>query len=200
MIIASNISLLSGIFLILGYIPYIYGIFRGTEKPSRMSFLIWTISTIILFLGVKEASVNEIFWLPLADTIGCILILFLSIWYGVGGWTKVDKISFGIVLITLIIFFITESIVFAFYANLIVYSAGYISTLKKVLQDPNSESKAAWILFIIGGGLNIFGLYLAKETNPAPWIYSLTIFGAISVLLICFKIGNFVDRRSINSK
>ena len=40
-------SLLSSLFILLGYIIYIRGIFLGTCKPNAISWALWTMTTIL---------------------------------------------------------------------------------------------------------------------------------------------------------
>lgn len=146
MTIPAILGMISGVFLIGGYIPYIKEVFNGKSVPSRASWLIWSFSTLIILFGVKETGTHEAIWVPIADAIGCLIIFILSIKKGVGGWSFVDKISFSVCALSLIILVLTGDALTVLIMNLLIYISGYISTIKKEIDTPGQESRFAWTL------------------------------------------------------
>jgi hypothetical protein len=177
-----TLGLISGALLIAGYIPYIYEVLKGQTKPSRMSWFIWALSTTIILFGVHETGTNEAIWVPVADAIGCTAIFLLAIWRGVGGWTKVDKISLGICVASLIVLAVTGDAFIALLMNLCIYVSGYISTIKKAMIDPKSESLVAWSMFFGGVILNLITVAIGNDTGLAVWLYPIVLVATVGTL------------------
>ncbi|MES3006084.1 MAG: hypothetical protein V4664_04010 [Patescibacteria group bacterium] len=177
-----GLGILSGVFLIAGYIPYIYEVFRKTTIPNRASWFIWSLSTAIILFGVSNTGTHEAIWVPVADTAGCFIIFILSIFYGVGGWSKTDKISLSITLSSLVILALTGNALIALLMNLLIYISGYVSTIKKALIDPKSESVFAWSLFFIGVLLNFLTVIIGSDTGFAVWLYPIVLVLTVGTL------------------
>ena len=176
--LAYMLGLIAGIFTIAGYIPYIYEVIAKTDVPSRASWIIWSLSTLIILFGVNATGTHEAIWVPVTDALGCFVIMLLSIKYGVGGWNRTDKISFSLCILSLVILWTTGNALTALIMNLLIYISGYISTIKKAIEDPTTESKTAWSLFLIGVVLNFITVVVGSDRGFAVWLYP-------SVLVIC---------------
>lgn len=176
------LALIAGIFLIAGYIPYIYEVIKKKTIPHRASWIIWSLSTIIILFGVKATGTTEAIWVPIADAIGCTIIFLLSIPLGVGGWSRTDKFSFLICIASLIIWAYTASALIALLMNLSIYVSGYISTIKKTYTEPETESFFAWTLFLIGVILNLITVIIGSDRGFAVWLYPIVLVATVGTL------------------
>ena len=109
-------------------------------------------------------------------------IFLLSIKLGVGGWGKTDKLSLLICILSLTILFLTGNAFLALLMNLCIYVSGYIPTIKKVIENPNSESKFAWSLFFIGVILNLITVVIGADTGIAVWLYPIILVVTVGTL------------------
>ena len=130
--IAQSLGIISGLFLIAGYIPYIYEVVKKTTTPNRASWFIWALSTVIILFGVNQTGTHEAIWVPVADAVGCCFIFICSIFWGVGGFAKIDRISLAICALSLIILWFTGNVLVALIMNLLIYVSGYISTIQRI--------------------------------------------------------------------
>lgn len=186
--IPSILGIISGIFLIGGYIPYIYEVLKGTTTPNRASWFIWALSTAIILFGLKETGTHEAIWVPIADALGCSVIFIFSLFWGVGGWSRTDKISLVICMASVGILFVTGNAFVALVMNLLIYISGYIPTIQKAYIDPKSESFFAWTLFFIGVALNLVTVAIGNDTGVAVWLYPIVLLGTVGTLyIILFK-------------
>ena len=176
------LGLISGAFLIAGYIPYIYGVIKKTDVPSRASWIIWSLSTLIILFGVNATGTHEAIWVPIADALGCFVIMLLSIKYGIGGWKNEDKISFLICILSLVVLLITGNVLTALIMNLLIYTSGYISTIRKAIDDPTTESKTAWSLFLIGVVLNLITVMIGNDRGLVVWLYPVVLVLCVGTL------------------
>jgi hypothetical protein len=178
------LGIVAGIFLIAGYIPYIYEVFKKQTIPNRASWFIWALSTTILLFGVKATGTHEAIWVPVADAVGCLAIFILAIWRGVGGWSITDRISLLVCFASLGVWFFTGNALLALLMNLCIYISGYVPTIKKALLDPRHESRNAWSLFFIGVVLNLVTVIIGTDRGFAVWLYPIVLIAVVGVLLV----------------
>lgn len=182
------IGLTAGIAISLGYFPYTYEVLKKKTVPSRASWLIWSLSTIIIAVSVQLTGTTEAIWFPILDAVGCTLIFLLAIPYGSGGWTKTDRISFAICIASLIVWYFTGSPLVALLMNLSVYVSGYIPTIAKVWKNAHNESRAAWTFFFLGTVLNLIAVLIGNDTGFAVWFYPVVLMTAVgSLYLLLFR-------------
>ena len=179
---AELLGLISGVFLISGYFPYIYEVLRKTTVPNRASWFIWSLSTAIILFGVHETGTTEAIWVPIADAVGCFVIFIFSLRWGIGGWSATDKLSLSIVLASLLVLFFTGSALIALLMNLCIYVSGYIPTIQKVRKYKNSESKIAWSLFFIGVVLNLITVAIGNDKGWEVWLYPVVLVLTVGTL------------------
>ena len=185
MTISSALGIIAGVFLIGGYVPYIYEVLKRTTIPNRASWLIWSLSTATILIGVHETGTNEAIWVPVADAVGCFLILILSIPFGVGGWAKTDRVSLLISVASLLVWWLTGNVMVALIANLLIYVSGYVPTFKKAWGDPKSESRVAWTFFLVGVVLNLVTVAIGMDSGFAVWLYPIVLVLAVGTLYAC---------------
>lgn len=195
--IPATLGLISGAFLIIGYLPYIYEVLRKTTTPNRASWFIWSLSTAIILFGVDATGTHEAIWVPIADAVGCFSIFIFSIFLGTGGWSKTDKISLAICVASLVILGYTGDALVALIMNLLIYVSGYIPTIRKSIIDPKSESLTAWTFFLVGVLLNLLTVAIGTDTGFAVWLYPIVLVGTVGTLyyfLIIFRLSSWVRR------
>jgi hypothetical protein len=195
MTLPEALGLISGLFLIGGYIPYIWEVLRKTSVPNRASWFIWSLSTAIILFGVKETGTHEAIWVPIADALGCFIIFAFSIKWGVGGWSFTDRISLFICLMSLVVLWLTGNALIALVMNLFIYISGYISTIKKEIDTPGVESKTAWTIFFIGVVLNLVTVMIGTDQGFAVWLYPIVLVVVVGVLCYFIYRGSFLQKR-----
>ncbi len=188
------LGILAGIFISIGYIPYVYEVITKKTVPSRASWLIWSISTIIIAVSVQLTGTTEAIWFPILDAVGCTIIFLLAIPYGSGGWTNTDKFSFAICIASLIVWYTTGNPLTALLMNLTVYVSGYIPTIGKVWRDPRHESRLAWSLFFVGSLVNLIAVLIGNDTGFAVWFYPTVLTVVVGMLFVLLLRKNGIRR------
>jgi hypothetical protein len=182
MISTHTLSILAGALLIGGYIPYIWEVAQRKTIPNRASWFIWALSTVSLLFGVQETGTHEAIWVPIADAVGCTIIFILAVPFGVGGWSKTDRVSLVVSISSLVLWWYTGNAFIALIANLLVYVTGYIPTIVKAWKDPKSESKSAWTLFLLGVVLNLIVVAIGTDAGFAVWLYPIVLVVTVGTL------------------
>lgn len=162
---------------------YVPSILRGETKPNRATWIIWNITNIILLVSYFSVGARTTIFLPTIYAINGLIVLILSIRYGVSHWSRLDYWSLFVAGISLVIWFITKNPLTALLMNLLMDSVGYLPTLKKIFYDPLSENRTAWTFTTLGSFINFFAL---TSLSFGIIVYPIIIFTMNAIVLIIF--------------
>ena len=142
---------LSGLAILISFMPYIRDIFSGKTKPERMSWLIWAMLGSILFFSqlAKGASYSLIMTGVIA--IGDLFVFMLAIKYGFGGFLKRDIAALIGASIGLFLWYITREAAVALFIAIFIDAIGATLTVIKSYEKPATETISAWFFGFIGG-------------------------------------------------
>ena len=140
---------------IIGYIPYIRDIFRHIVKPHPFTWAIWTVLTIIAAFNqvINGGGYSSLFFISIAILVG--LVFILSLHFGMGGASKIDRICLVLAGILLLYWLTTKDTRLSTVYAVIIDGIGAIPTLIKTYNHPRSETYIQWTLAGIGGLLRI---------------------------------------------
>ncbi|MFZ2025122.1 MAG: hypothetical protein WAV51_02495 [Microgenomates group bacterium] len=177
---------LSGIFVLLGTFPYLRDIFRKTTKPQRSTWFIYSVLGGISFFSQFAKGATFSLWLTGIDTLSVILIFFLSLWFGVGGFSKKDYHTLLAAAAGLIAWYLTQEAAIALYLVIGIDALGTYLTVEKAYQDPGSETSSAWLLIAIGG---IFSMFSVGKFDIVLLSYPFYIFLANATVVLAIALG-----------
>jgi hypothetical protein len=169
----------SGVLSAICYIPYIRDIFKGSTKPERATWFIWSVLTsILLFAQLAKGATNSI-WLTVVQSLGVILIFALSIKFGEGGLQRRDILALIAAGIGLVAWYFTKEAAVALWLTIAIDFSGASLTIVKAYQEPETETQSTWVLSGIAG---IFGAmavgYLSLSLLAFP-IYVIVVNFAV---------------------
>lgn len=162
---------LAGALAALAYLVYIVDIFRLGTRPQRATWLIWSVVSILLLVGLLAKGEQQMIWVPWAFAGGSSVIFLISLWRGVGGWEKLDRICLGGAALSLVVWGLLGTPVVPILINLFVDLMGAIPTVKKVWRDPKSERNFGWIIFTAASTANLFAVKDWDIANGAYVVY-----------------------------
>lgn len=177
---------ISAILSILMVVPYIRDILLLKTKPERASWLIWTVLGFIAFFSQLAKGATDSLWLTGRQTLAVLIIVILSIKYGVGGLTKRDIRALIAAGIGLIIWYITKEAAWALLIVIAIDSVGTLLTAIKSYEDPESETLSTWIL---SGTSGIFGALAVGAFHPILLAYPLYIAIANYIIVTTMLLG-----------
>jgi hypothetical protein len=154
-------TLLSGIaggFSMAAYVPLLHAIFRREYSPERATWFIWTVVTAAIGLAYIANGHWHSAIVPLGYCGGCATIAILSIKYGVGGWSRIDRYCIAVSAIGIILWMVTGNELLALFFNILAEAAGAFPTIRRVWHNPTSEPLAGWMIFLMGGVASIFAV------------------------------------------
>jgi hypothetical protein len=177
---------LSGICIIISFLPYLISLFKGETKPERASWLIWSILGGIAFFSQLAKGASASLWLPGIQTIGDIVVFILSIKYGMGGLKRADKWAFAVAGLSLVLWYITREPVIALLLAILIDASGAVLTIAKSYAHPTTEPISAWALTGLSG---LFALLAVGSFNIVLLLFPLYTLSANIVIVISIKLG-----------
>lgn len=132
-------------------------------RPSRSTFWIWAVVQ-----GLMTASyiaTGEIFpaGVGVAYTVTILAIAILSLRYGYGKWGRLDTICSIGAVVTIGLWIAFQDPLIVLIASIVTDFFGCIPTVRKVWEDPTSESRIAWAWTVLAciinfGAVEVWGL------------------------------------------
>jgi len=180
----------AAVIAIAAYIPYLTSIFRGKTRPNRATWLIWAVLGAIICASYWSVGARNTFWFTLP--VGTVIVAFLSIRYGTGGWTPFDKVCLLGAGSALLLWWMSGIPFTALIIGILVDIIGYLPTMKKIWHDQGSEDRLTWAMFFIGSILNVFAL----ET----WTFEIAILPLYVVVFNAMVLGLLVFPRQRKHK
>lgn len=158
MSIPEIIGIASGLLAFSSYFFYIPAIISGRTKPNRASWWIWGGIGVLIVASYYSSGARGTIWVPLSEAIGPAIIALLSIKFGEGGWTPLDKWCLVGAGIGTLLWWFTNSALIGLVFYLSVDFMAVIPTVKKSLHRPEHEDKNAWGLAFAGQLLNLLAV------------------------------------------
>ncbi len=143
----------------IGFAPYIRGIHRGTTHAHVFSWLIWGITTGIVFFAQINAKAGSGAW-PIG--ISALITLYIALLAfqrkGDVAITPSDWLFFGAALSSIPIWYLSAEPLFAVIILTFVDLLGFGPTLRKAYQHPHKENLGFFSLFALRNSLVIIAL------------------------------------------
>jgi len=182
------LSAAATIITFVAFFPYIVSIFRGSVRPHVFSWVIWAITTLIVFFAQWKAKGGIGAW-PIGIS-GCVTLFVAGLAVYKRGdiqIRRVDIVFFVLALSSLPLWFFTDNPLSAVVILTTVDLLGFAPTYNKAYHAPHSESIAFYALFAIR---NILVLFALEHYSATTLLFPAAISAACILL-----IGVIVYRR-----
>jgi hypothetical protein len=162
------LGLAAGACGIAAYPPYIRDIISGSTQPARATWLIWSILSVIALGSQLSAGAHWSIVMTIAKTFGAITVAVLALRYGSGGLSRGDVVALAAALGGLGLWLFMSQPLLALLLVIAVDAIGSWMTLRKALQQPDSETPATWLL---NGASSLLGLLAVGSWRLTLMIY-----------------------------
>lgn len=179
------VGMMAGAASLLGFLPYVRDVLARRTVPSRSTWLIWTIVGSMLCASYWQSGASETLWISVSYVAGPLCVFLLSLRFGEGGWSRLDRFCLASSGLSAVLWTITRQPLLALWLNIAVDSLGALPTIKKTYREPASESRAAWSCFFAGAVLN---LVAARSWSLGAIAYPLYLF-AVSAVMTALILG-----------
>ena len=176
----------AGIVSIVGIIPYLRDIFRGTTKPERASWFIWSVLGGIAFFSQYAKGATDSLWMTGAQTLIVIVVFLLATRYGMGGFARRDIFALCAAAVGLVLWYFTQEAAVALFIVIFIDAIGSLLTAIKSYAAPHTETLITWICAGVAG---VFGMLAVGEGNWGLLAYPLFIFAANAIITFAIMLG-----------
>ncbi len=136
----------SVIFFLFAAPPYIIDTLKGKTKPERATWFVFSVLGIIAFISQAKLGATWSLVFSGIDTLGSLIVLGLSIKFGVGGWTKLDRIALTIAAVGVVAALVAREPILALLGNILADISGTVLTVYKTFRAPTTETTISWLL------------------------------------------------------
>lgn len=174
---------------ILAFVPYILQIFMGKVRPHVISWLIWGISTLVIFIAQLLDGGGVGAWpIGVSAALTLIVAMLAFVYRADTRIDRKDQLTFIVTLLALPIWMLTAAPLYAVLILTLVDLSGFLPTLRKVSHDPHSESMIFFALFAVRNLLVLLALeHYSVVTVLFPAVIGLACLGIIVDMLILRK-------------
>lgn len=174
----------AGVVSLVAFVPYILAILRGETRPNRATWWIWTATSFVLLASYYFSGADTTIWVPASYFAASFVTALLSIRYGEGGATPLDRGCLAGAAAGLLAWWWFDSPVVALVTALGVDFAGALPTIRKAWVAPHTEDRLAWGLFIAGNTLNLVAVDRWDFAIAIYPIYFFVVSGTIAALVL----------------
>jgi hypothetical protein len=184
MAIAAVLGILSGIVSVLDPLPYIRDVLRGTTRPHRGAWFIWSaLATVALASQLADGAGWSVVMVA-AQAFATGLIFAFSIRRGVGGFSPWDITLLTIAALGVVGWLVSSTPVVATACVVLADTIGVCLMLPKTWRDPRSETTSTFALASAAGCLSVLAV---AELDASLLLYPVYFFlanGLIAVVIV----------------
>ncbi|HTQ99442.1 MAG TPA: hypothetical protein VMH83_05610 [Candidatus Acidoferrum sp.] len=189
--IASGVSIL---LTVAGYVPYIRAIRANHVKPHFFSWLIWSLTTAIVFFAQLAASGGAGAWPTGVSAVITIYVAWLALVLRSDFTnTRSDWMFLIVALLSLPLWYATDDPLWSVVILTSVDALGFAPTLRKTWARPHEESLQFYALFAVRSALSIFALASLSWTTVL-----FPVVMIVACILVCLML--LWRRRALSSR
>ena len=179
------LGIIAGTLAFAGYLPYLVSTWRGTTRPARASWWIFSACSLAACAASYAAGARGTLIVPFIYGVTSVSVALLAIRHGEGGWSPLDRACLLIAGASLVVWWLSGDPLLAVAMLVVADSAGHLPTMRKALHDPAGEHGWAWVAFLVADLINL--------AQPGEWTLAATLFpisvtvNAAIVVFLCFR-------------
>ena len=155
------LGLLAQFILAISILPYVISIFRGTVKPNRISWFIWSIIGFAFWLITPSTADEVTKMLTVIFMVNPSIIFILTLVKGESNkpdTLEIFSLFVGVSAIFVWYVFRNSSGLFPISMAILADFFALIPTFRFVYRAPDEETPLAWICFFLGSLIAVFGI------------------------------------------
>lgn len=123
-----------------------------------MSWFVWAFVGMLIVITYNELEGRAALILAFTSAICQFLVAVLSIKYGSGGTSTVDRTCLVLVIFTCLIWGLTKSAFYPYVLAVCIDFFAMVPTLRKTYHKPDGEDFYAWVLWAVAALLSILAI------------------------------------------
>jgi hypothetical protein len=180
---APVLGVLAGVVGIADTIPYVRDTIRGSTRPHRGTWLIWSVLAIVVFLSQRADGATWSLIMAAAQAVLTGAIFLLSIRRGEGGLSPADVLMLTLAGGGVIGWIVADDPVIATACVVAADLIGAAMMAPKTYRDPGSETLATFALASLSGALATGAVGTLDPSLLLYPVYYCLANGALAVLI-----------------
>jgi hypothetical protein len=168
----------------LGGFYYLYETILGKAQPNRITWLLWGIFPLVIFVAQRAQGVKGVSWASFVAGFTPLLIVAASFFNKKAYWKSEprDYYLMAAAVFGIILWAITDNPNLALLFSLLADMLASIPTLIKSYRHPHSESWIAYAVSTLGFGISFLSVQTYDFENTAFVAYIFLLNGLLAVL------------------
>ncbi|HEY3187463.1 MAG TPA: hypothetical protein VGJ70_08305 [Solirubrobacteraceae bacterium] len=164
-------------------IPYVRDIARGTTRPHRGAWLIWSVLAIVAYGSQRADGARWSLLMIAVQAVLTTLVFVLAIRRGEGGLSANDTIMIGLAAAGVVGWMVTDEPLLATASVVAADLLAAVMMAPKTYRDPGSETLATYALASLAGALAV-GAVGAPDLSLLLYpVYFCAVNAAIAILI-----------------
>jgi len=167
----------------LGGFYYLVETIRGKTKPNRVTWLLWGLFPMIIFVAQRAQGVEGLSWASFAAGFTPFLILLASFINKEAYWKTEsrDYVLMGAAIAGIVLWALTDDPNLAIVFSLVADIFAGLPTFIKAYRYPETESWVAYAISTFGFGLSILAIQTYSFETSAFVIYLFAMNGLLAI-------------------
>jgi hypothetical protein len=161
-------ALLAALLAVIDTVPYVRDILRGTTRPQRATWLIWSVLGVAAFAAQAASGPNWSLVMIGSEACVMVLIFVLAIPHGEGGLRPIDLTMLCLAGLGLVGWAIVDEPVVATMFVVVADAIGLGLMVPKTVRDPRSETLSTFVLASVSG---VLGAIAVGRLDQALLLY-----------------------------
>jgi hypothetical protein len=168
----------------VGGFYYLVETIRGKTKPNRVTWLLWGLFPMIIFVAQRAQGVEGLSWASFAAGLTPFLILLASFINKEAYWKTEprDYYLMGAAIAGIVLWALTDNPNLAIVFSLVADVFAGLPTFIKAYRYPETESSVAYAISTFGFGLSILAIQTYTFETYAFVIYLFAMNGLLAIL------------------
>lgn len=168
----------------LGVLYYLYETIRGRAKPNRVTWLLWGLFPMIVFVAQRAQGAEGVSWISFAVGFTPFLVLVASFLNKKAYWKTEprDYYLMAAAVLGIVLWGIVDNPNIAILFSLLADLFAGLPTIIKAYKHPETESWFAYALCTLGFGIGILSIQAFTFENYAFITYLFVLNGLIALL------------------
>ena len=176
--------LLSSVVALISPVIYITAILKGQARPHRTTRVILLLTAVLSTAALLAQHDRVAIWLAGIATIQSVVILGLSLKYGMGGWSPTDIWCLLVALAGIVVWQTTQNPILALYASIAADFIGVIPTIIKTFHWPKTEIVTFYFLDTIAATLSLLAIRTWSIPSMSYPLYILLVNLGMVLLIL----------------
>ncbi len=151
-------AVLAVVISVSSYIPYLFGIYKKTNKPHAYSWLVWTIVTWVIFAAQISSGAGLAAAMFAVVGTFTFIVFILSIFYGEKNRTKLDLTLLILALLAVLAWVVTKDPTLSVVLSTVIDILAFGPTARKCWNKPFEETISTHALVGVSYGLTLIAL------------------------------------------